>query len=1104
MKRTSCKMKIAALTAVGYTFAHAYVNDAEKAVVGTREIMAVEVSSAETWDKPVVVCGVLRKIGAGKLTIPAEQLYGAGRIDVAEGELEITATGAGSAAFAEPTSVMLGAAMWLDASMHVAGASGAVAASGDAVKWYDVRETDLETPGFMPNYIHAQAYNNLATGGLWPQVGTDDSSRPYVDFGGVGSGQYMTWLTPSGTKAWIPVVHSFVVYSPNGGHGHVLGVATSPSEDNGKLMYFSTSDVGNGTTLFAWQPDNIGHILHLGRVFRDGVQTDPAATIDKSATQLIETEAYRPDARAEAFFNFRNYQQSAGSYNYGNRVGGGRLHEVLIFTNALSEADRILVEQRLLRKWINTSGYAIPPEMTVACGATLTLPNAVFGLTRVKSEGTLRCPGSAVSTLGAIDPFAVSGNVELDAGAIVSNRASIAVAPQSGKAYAVDAWNTLTVSDGTAGQVDKTGVGQLAFVGFDDATKVSVAQGIASVHATKVRRSVSENCIADGGFEGLYKDMNYKIYGDGEQIGSSAWYVANFCASASTRICYKTAAGVDFMWRDGKVLGAPEGDYYLLFKNGSGARQSFSIEKAGRHEVRLRCYPRSDYNYYSAFARVYVDGHPIGTAQCRPGENDWDAVRLITPYLEAGDHVLSLISEVTTDNAIGIDDVRVVLLDEDRDSFCVANGNFEDIDWAVAPSQPGASQSAGAAISYAIFAEGDTYVASRIMSTAYLKGWTATGAAYLLRRLPYLRSSGDFIGPDNDNGCVSIALTNGTVLSQSVTIPATGLYRLHAKAARYKHPAAQQFIGAPTDSCKMSLAIGDTSDVFTITGWALADFAMSQSVFLSEGDVVTISVTSTDTVGKGNTIVVDDVRLVREGNLVQNGGFETGGSSASALTGWTLVANPQNKQLKYSGYNTNFGAAPVEGVARCRIHAGTHIEQTIPLSAGYYWLSFWNVSRSESNTTAKAFRVLYGPAAITVTLASGSVTNFCETVVPSSNCVEFIRREFLVKVESSGNWTLGFEGETSSADISSFIDAVSLRPASDVEANAVPVARSDLELAIGSDASLQLDYDGVLYAGRLSRGARSFPDMQSAATFSNLHGIGYIFTRPLGFSIIVK
>ena len=1079
----------------------AYVNDAEKAVVGTRETMTVEVASDETWDKPVFVQGVFRKTGAGKLTLLAEKLYGAGRIDVAEGELEITATGAGSAAFEEPTSVMSGAAMWLDASMHVAGADGS-AASGDAVAWYDVRETDWTAPGFMPNYIYARANNNLAVGWLWPQIGTDASSRPYVDFGGVSSGQYMAWLTPSGAKAWIPVAHSFVVYSPNGGHGHVLGVATSPSSDGTKVMYFATSGSSDGTTLFNSQPASDLHHLRLGRVFCDGIQVDSGTAIDKSATQLIETEAYRPDAKAEAFFNFRNYQQSAGSGSVGDRVGGGRLHEVLIFTNKLSEAERILVEQHLLRKWVKTSGYSIPSEITVASGATLTLADAVAALARVKSEGTLRRPGAVVSTCGAIDPFAVSGRLDLDAGATVSNRAAVTISAQAGKTYAVDEWNTLTIADGEVGRTDKTGAGALAIDGFGSTTNFTVSEGVVAVCATTgITHRVSGNCIADGGFEGIHAGPSV-TYDDGQQIGSSAWYVTNFCSSASTRVV--KSSGWPYMWASGKVLGASEGDYYLLLKQGSGVRQNFAIEKAGRYEIKLRCYPRSSANYYAAFARVYVDGHPIGTVQCRPDENEWDAARLITHYLVPGDHVLALMSEMTTDNAIGIDDVRVALIDEEEDLFAVANGNFEDIDWAVAPSQPGANANAGYAIGYAIYGNS---VSSRIMSTAYLKGWSVSGTAYLLRRLPYLRSSSEFIGPDNDNGCVSIALTNGTVLSQSVTIPAAGLYRLHAKAARYKHPTAQEYVGAPTDnnSCKMSLAVGGRSEEFTIAGWMLADFVLTHAVRLSKGDVVTLSVTSSDTVGKGNAIVVDDVRLVRECNMVYNGGFEEGSNSASVPpTGWTVVANPNNKQMRYSGYNADFGAGPVEGGARCRIHAGTHIAQTIPLSAGYYWLSFWNVSRSKFNSSDEAFKVSYGPAAIKVTLASGSVTNFCENVVPSSNSVAFIRRAYLVKVESAGDWTLGFEGEASSADISSFLDAVSLMPAPDVEAGVAPIAAKDMELSVGAAASLQLDYDGILNVGRFHCGTRTYLNEQSAETLPNLHGIGRVYSRSRAFFIVIR
>ena len=124
----------------------AWTNDAERAVVGLNEILTVDVPSDTAWDKPVFVYGVFRKTGAGKLTLPAEKLYGQGSVEVVEGELSVTATGAGSAAVAGPA-ILNGAAMWLDASMHVAGTDGNES-TGDAAMWYDVRETEWNAPGF--------------------------------------------------------------------------------------------------------------------------------------------------------------------------------------------------------------------------------------------------------------------------------------------------------------------------------------------------------------------------------------------------------------------------------------------------------------------------------------------------------------------------------------------------------------------------------------------------------------------------------------------------------------------------------------------------------------------------------------------------------------------------------------------------------------------------------------------------------------------------------------------------------------------------------------------------------------------------------------------
>lgn len=154
----------------------------------------------------------------------------------------------------------------------------------------------------------------------------------------------------------------------------------------------------------------------------------------------------------------------------------------------------------------------------------------------------------------------------------------------------------------------------------------------------------------------------------------------------------------------------------------------------------------------------------------------------------------------------------------------------------------------------------------------------------------------------------------------------------------------------------------------------------------------------------------------------------------------------------------------MEGVARLCIASRTQIAQTIPLSAGYYWLSFWDVSRSQNG------RIIggdYWPADITVTLDNGSTTNFCDTVKPSTNCASFIRREYLVKVETAGDYTLGFEGENTAADIRSYIDAVSLRPALDVVPDAVPEVSSGMTVSVRDGAALQLDYDGDAKVGRV-------------------------------------
>ena len=405
--------------------AGAWENDATRVVVGSGEIMTAEITADTTWDKPVFVDGVLRKTGSGKLTLTGEKLYGHGRIEVAAGELAVTATGAGSAAIAEPTAILAGAAMWLDATRHVAGTDGA-AATVAAKTWYDVREENWATAGAARSYIYAEGRDDLATGGLLPSLGSDEAGRACIDFGGFKSGQYMAWCRPSGASASIPVFNSFVAYNPHGQHGHLLGTVSA-------TVYFETAR----DRFFVTSANNSANRNHIrnGRVFCNGERVATSDLIDTNAVQVLETESYPAGLTADAFFNYRSYQQLAGSYSNGDRVGGGRLHEVVVFTNQVAEADRVLVAHYLLRKWVNTSGYGALPAFSVARGATIDIDSAVAAATTVESEGTAKIGGAIVSltSKSLSDPYAgLGGTLETDAGAAVSNLVGAAIAAAAG------------------------------------------------------------------------------------------------------------------------------------------------------------------------------------------------------------------------------------------------------------------------------------------------------------------------------------------------------------------------------------------------------------------------------------------------------------------------------------------------------------------------------------------------------------------------------------------------------------------------------------------------------------------------------------------------
>lgn len=1063
--------------------AGAWENDATRAIVSPDEIMTVEIAADTVWDKPVFVDGVLRKTGTGTLTLSGEKLYGHGRIEVAEGELAVTGTGAGSDAIAEPASILAGAALWLDASRHVAGTDGG-AATDAAKTWYDVREENWATANAPRSYIYAEGRDNLATGGLLPSPGADEAGRAFIDFGGFKSGQYMAWCKPTGASASIPVFNSFVAYNPHGEHGHLLGTVSA-------TVYFETAR----DRFFVTSANNSANRNHIrnGRVFCNGERVATSDLIDTNDVQVLETESYPAGLTADAFFNYRSYQQSAGSASNGDRVGGGRLHEVIVFTNQVAEADRVLVAHYLLRKWVNTSGYGALPAFSVARGATLDIDSAVAAATTVESEGSAKIGGAIVSltSKSLSDPYAgFGGTLETDADAAVSNLVGAAIAAAAGTIYDSDAFNTVTATAGTAGEVRKTGDGSLAMAGIGNATSLVVAGGIASLRAVPEGADAvpSENCIADGRFEGDYAGTGTKTYSNGASIG--AWVVTNYnTSSGSTRVLKSTYASGAFV-----AAAKPEGcSNYLFLKQGGGVRQTVNLPKSGRYEVTLRFAPR---NATAGFARIYIDDILVGTAQSPASQKKWDALRFETPWIEAGTHAFTISGEVTVDVACGIYDVQLRYLDGLR-AVVLPNANFEDADWvegsnALLPDEANAHYR----INY-------TINTNAVLPSVFLTKWIPSGTVELLRSLPYLRSNANFEAPVTGTGSISAFLGKGASLSQTVTVPADGIYRLGALATCYNKSgnSASQTTGS------LVLSLGSTSETNTLDNWSLKRVGMVSGVRLQAGDTVSVSVAAENTsVNNANNLLVDDVRLVRMDNLVANPGFEEGGANVRSPAKWTVAANPSSRTLLFRSDDetsaakaSSWGRSFVDGIYRLGLPSGAQIEQTIPLAAGLYRLSFWNVTTCFDQSGPR------DPAPIRVTLASGSATNLCAIVTPSRSSREMARREFLVRIDAAGNWTLGFEALPGETELRSFIDAVCLVPATDLAADALPATGEKPEVVVSPEARLGLDWTGALEAETVKCAGRSLVgDVTAASAPDSLYGIGAFNVKPKATTLIVR
>lgn len=319
----------------------------------------------------------LQKQGLGTWTLPLANLvsFAGNTLDVAVASGMLQLAEGTTPSLETPPLATQKAALWLESTQNRADVVG----EGETcvAAWHDVRE---ETAAAV-RYGYAQA------GATPPRVKTaGDGSRDSLFFGGCVRGDAargMRFMNAQGEKTSLAACHVFAV------HAFDPSLATSDADltcaifgvESGANAFFTTVQP-YAEAAFVNRDGTAQPQAYAARFYRDGdyaSQTAPLGTA--RAVFELEFPTDSP-ACAETLFNDRN-----------SASGGGQLYEVLVFTNRLTEAERLSVGGYLLQKY-GVARVSAPLRFQVASGATVDARAVTLSDLTIVGEGSVLSPES--------------------------------------------------------------------------------------------------------------------------------------------------------------------------------------------------------------------------------------------------------------------------------------------------------------------------------------------------------------------------------------------------------------------------------------------------------------------------------------------------------------------------------------------------------------------------------------------------------------------------------------------------------------------------------------------------------------------------------------
>ena len=1062
--------------------------------VGFRERGKVDVAAdaTVTQDAPVWVSheGVLDKVGGGDWVLPSAMVLSPSQteINVRDGSVTVPAEAGAVPTLTEPTDILNKAVFWVDATRNVVVSNGENGVDY-VLAWKDARETKSAVPFDYPRAVAKYTVTNVP-----PQVRQNAAGQDMVYFGGYRSGRWMSFTAQnSETAVWTtpPILHTFIVYRAVASFWYLMGI----QDGTASQTYHPENSQATLGACYSALNAAISRANLGARVYLDGTYIDATETRVQAGCKLLEHDFRGLPGTVNAF--------ASGYYTNPSRQGGDDLCEVVVFTNRLTEAERLRVESWLMQKW-GLASSASSLSLAVARGASV---NFLGTAPALAGEGRAVKKGDGVGVfpdMGAKQSFA--GTLAVEAGS-VSLRDEVSVEAAAGQRLhtgRVADGDRLTVySDAGNGTVAKSGAGGLRLESVpDDVKKLDVQSGVLTLAASAVATTVAtgslDGVIQDGSFE-TYTSLGF-VAAQGTPATNCGWTygrVSEDTVSDSYALIWNAKRGSN-PW--GMPQHSADGECVMIFRYNSYAYTEVTIPQDGTYELSFAVSRRANgYPYLDVYFGPDGNSLALVTRTVCLDENTYTYQSATLPDVKAGTYRLEFRSVANGNLSPLLDDVKVRLVSRPGTAFLIPNGGFEVID-----TLPVAYATSANTVDKNNVPRGWSLTSSPRLGLALSGVTNKNGVAY--QRTADLRE-----------GRIQLFMVStGMVATATFKPTRTGTFRLQADAGRWVYSNNYYYdsldVGG-TPCIHTAIQIGDAAPI--ALGGLSRPFQRMETMtwptaFTITDTNATVTLTVSNSVHNG-AVMLDNFAFLPcrdETELVTDGGFETIGT-------WTLEAPERDtsntiysycavKRMPYTSDPQFYGYARYEGACRLLMTDRGFATQEIAFpAAGRYRLRFHVSERADSRYTPEN----KGLCPYRAWIARDGVTNVIgRSTSSTSNYVAHTWR-FTVP-DASAPWTFGFEAvnevTSSNRDRTVLIDGVSIMK-DETDEEETPNLPEKLEVSVAAGAELRLEFTGTNRIDRLSLGGRSVTGIISATTHPDyITGDGAFEILPKGTMLLFR